>query len=179
MPEATSNQQWFYEEKGQRQPASEQQIVELIRSGKLTYGCLIWKIGLENWIPVEKTEFLQHLQATSPPPLTGASVNNTVVWLLASAPLLGYLLEAFVAGATGGGQRALSEGHYWYLTVFLNIALSLFDEKRLKNAGHDTRRFKGWVFIVPVYLYQRAKMLNQNLVHLIVWIGSFALTFFV
>ncbi|NWB89314.1 hypothetical protein HX830_31075 [Pseudomonas gingeri] len=102
-----------------------------------------------------------------------------MVWLLAFGPLLGYLLEAFVAGATGGGQRALSEGHYWYLTVILNVALSLFDEKRLKKAGHDTRRFKGWVFIVPVYLYQRAKMLNQNLAYFIVWIGSFALTLLV
>ncbi|WP_191486375.1 GYF domain-containing protein [Pseudomonas sp. FEN] len=176
MPEATSSEQWFYEEKGQRQAANEQQIVALIRSGKLTYGSLIWKKGLENWIQLERTEFLQHLQTASPPPLTGASVNNTLVWLLAFAPLLGYLLEAFVAGATGGGQRALSEGRYWYLTVILNVALSLFDEKRLKKAGHDTRRFKGWVFIVPVYLYQRAKMLNQNLAYFIVWIGSFALT---
>jgi hypothetical protein len=91
---------------------------------------------------------------------------------------LGYLLEAFIAGATGGGQRALSEGHYWYLTVLLNISLSLFDEKRLKNAGHETRRLKGWVFIVPVYLYQRAKMLNQNLAYFIVWLGSFAITLF-
>lgn len=179
MLEATHNPQWLYEEKGQRQPANEQQIVELIRSGKLTYGCLIWKTGLENWIQVERTEFLPHLQSTSPLPLTEARVNNTGVWLLAFAPLLSYLLEAFVAGATGGGHRALSEGHCWYLTVFLNIALSLFDEKRLKSAGHDTHRFKGWMFIVPVYLYQRAKMLNQSLAYFFVWIGSFALTFFI
>ncbi|NWB84344.1 GYF domain-containing protein [Pseudomonas gingeri] len=50
MPEATSSEQWFYEEKGQRQVANEQQIVALIRSGKLTYGSLIWKKGLDNWI---------------------------------------------------------------------------------------------------------------------------------
>lgn len=179
MPEATSSEQWFYEEKGQRQAANGQQIIDLIRSGKLTYGSLIWRKGLENWIQLERTEFLQHLQATSPPPLTGASVNNTLVWLLAFAPLLGYLLEAFVAGAMGGSQSARSEGQYWYLTVILNVALSLFDEKRLKKAGHDTSRFKGWVFIVPIYLYQRAKMLKQNLAYFIVWIVSFALTMFV
>ena len=183
MPEMKGSDQWFYEEKGERQAIDEQKIVTFIRSGKLTYGSLVWKKGLDSWIQIEKTEFLKHLHEVSPPPLTGASVNNTLVWLLAFAPILGYLMEAFVAGAVGGSalqvENAMRENHYWYLTVILNIALSLFDEKRLKKAGHDTSRFKGWVLIVPVYLYQRAKLLKQSLAYFIVWIVSFALTFLV
>ena len=31
------------------------------------------------------------------------------------------------------------------------------------------------VWLIPVYLYQRAKVLNQNLAYFIVWIVCFAL----
>ncbi|MNV96327.1 hypothetical protein D3C71_1913180 [compost metagenome] len=93
--------------------------------------------------------------------------------------MLGYLLEAFVAGATGARESALYDGQYWYLSVLLNIALSLFDEQQLKKAGHDTSRFKGWVFLVPVYLYQRAKMLKHNLAYFIVWLACLAFTLLV
>ncbi|MEB0148714.1 MULTISPECIES: DUF4339 domain-containing protein [unclassified Pseudomonas] len=112
-------------------------------------------------------ELGHHLAVLSPPPLTGAGVSNTLAWLLAFAPIIGYLLEAFVASLMGnsGAQlnHALADNRYWYVSLILNISLSLFDEMRLKQTGHDTSRFKSWAFIVPVYLYQRAKMLNQKL----------------
>ena len=49
------------------------------------------------------------------------------------------------------------------------------DEKLLKNAGHDTKRLGWWAcLIVPVYLYKRAKALNQSkwyfIAFLICWV---------
>ncbi|WP_186350706.1 hypothetical protein [Pseudomonas fragi] len=65
-----------------------------------------------------------------------------------------------------------------FISIILNIALSYFDEKRLQKAGHDTSKFKGMVWLVPVYLFQRAKALNQNMAFFAVWIVSFALVLF-
>ena len=56
----------------------------------------------------------------------------------------------------------------------LNLFLSVLDERRLRKAGHDTEDFKGWVWLVPVYLYQRAKATRQNLAYFMVWIACFA-----
>ena len=72
----------------------------------------------------------------------------------------------------------MANSKYWFVTLGLNIALAFFDEKRLKNAGHNTDKFKGWVWLVPVYLYQRAKATKQNLAYFIVWIVCFVLVLF-
>jgi hypothetical protein len=77
-----------------------------------------------------------------------------------------------------GAQVAMANSKYWFVTLGLNIALAFFDEKRLKNAGHNTDKFKGWVWLVPVYLYQRAKATKQNLAYFIVWIVCFVLVLF-
>ena len=106
-------------------------------------------------------------------------MSNTLVWVLAFAPIIGYLMEWFVAGALNGSEaaakRAMENASYWYITLALNLLLSFFDEKRLQKAGHNTSRFRGWVWLVPVYLYQRAKNLQQNLAYFIVWLVTFAL----
>lgn len=174
----TTENSWFYEEKGERKGGFDQrQIIALIHGGKLTYGSMVWKKGMPGWAQIEQTELRPHLEEVSPPPLIGAGVNNKIVWLLAFAPLIGYLLESFVAGLFGSTEaqweRAMANNRYWYVTLILNIALCVLDEKRLKQAGHDVSRFKGWVFVVPVYLYQRAKLLNQNLAYFITWIVCF------
>ena len=57
----------------------------------------------------------------------------------------------------------------------LNIGLSFWDEKRLQEGGLNTEKFKGWVWLVPVYLFQRAKALKHNMAYFAVWIGAFVL----
>ena len=178
-----SEKNWFYEENGQRQGGlDEQAIIALIHSGKLSYGSAVWRKGLSDWTRLEDTELRPHLERLSPPPLAGRQVNNSLVWVLAFAPLIGYLLEWIVAFAVHDSEyraeQAMAETSYWYVTPLLNILLSFLDEKRLQRAGHDTRRFKGWVWLVPVYLYQRAQALGQNLAYFAVWIACFALVLF-
>jgi len=129
---------------------------------------------------IENTELHTHLDESSPPPLTGEHVNNTVVWVLAFAPIIGLMLEYFVAGVVYSDNQDLAEaaasgGTFWYITLILNIALSYWDEKRLKKAGTNTEKFSGWVWLVPVYLFQRAKALKQNRAYFIVWIVCFVL----
>lgn len=170
---------WYYEDAGTRRGGiSESAMISLIKSGKVGYGSIIWREGYQNWTPIENTELRTHLGVMAPPPLMGEHVNNTIVWILAFAPLIGQFMENVIAGAIHGdtllASVAVQSGQYWYVTLILNICLSFFDETKLSKAGHDTKKFKGWLWLVPVYLYQRSKKLNQNLSYLIVWIVCFA-----
>ena len=177
---STTADKWFYEEKGQRLGGiDESAMIAMIQSGKLRHGSSVWKQGFADWVKLEDTPLRIHLDQISPPPLTGQQVSNTLVWVLAFAPILGLFLESFVAMLVYDNENralnAVSDGKFFYITVALNILLCVLDEKRLQKAGHNTSAFKGWVWIVPVYLYQRAKQLKQNLAYFAVWIACFVL----
>ena len=177
---ATEDGIWFYEENGQRKgPVSESEIIKFIKSSVVSNGSSVWKKGFPDWLKIENTDLRIHLDDSAPPPLAGEHINNTLVWVLAFAPLIGYFLEWIVAVAVHGdnsiAQHAMANSKYWFVTLGLNIALAFFDEEQLKRAGHNTDKFKGLVWIVPVYLYQRAEATKQNLVYFNVWIGCFVL----
>lgn len=158
--------------------ASKQEMVWLLSSGSLSYGSSVWISDFKEWAKLEDTPLRQHLQQT-PPTLTGSRVNNALAWVLAFATIIGYLMEWFAAGAPNGNEaaaaRAMENASYWYITLALNLLLPFFDEKRLQKAGHSTSCFRGWVWLMPVYLYQRAKNLQQSLAYFIVWLVYFAL----
>lgn len=181
---------WFYEEQGQRKgPLPESRIIPLIKASNIKRNTLVWKKGFNDWKKVEDTELNAHLHrivstnTDLPPPLAREHVSNRIVWILAFAPILGYFLEYFVAGAyyedVEAAQDAVLDNKFWFVTLILNIGLSYLDAQRLKSAGYDTEKIKGWVWLVPVYLYQRAKHMHHSLVHFIVWLVSFATILFV
>ncbi len=182
--EVAMENKWFYEDKGQRKgPVSEDELIKLIKSSIISHGSSVWKEGFPDWLKVENTDLRIYLDNSSPPPLSGEHINNTIIWFLAFAPLIGYFLEWIVAGAVHGNnqfaaQVAMANSKYWFVTLALNIGLSVLDEKKLKKAGHNTDKFKGWVWLVPVYLFQRAKATKQNLAYFIVWIVCFVLVLF-
>jgi len=65
----------------------------------------------------------------------------------------------------------------WWVTVALNISLCLLDEKKIKAAGYNTSKFgKLWLFLVPVYLFRRAKYLKQKPTYAWVWVVVFILS---
>ncbi|MBF0530738.1 MAG: hypothetical protein HQK55_16025 [Deltaproteobacteria bacterium] len=105
-------------------------------------------------------------------PLCGVAVKNTGVWILAFAPILGAILQAFLSGLLSAELNRL-----WWVTIALNVGLSYFDDYNLKSAGHDTRSFGGWAWLVPVYLYKRATALKQSKGYFIVWMCCFLLSF--
>jgi len=174
--------QWFYEEQGKRiGGVSEAQIIQMIKSGKLTHGSSVWKKGFADWKRLEETDLRSFIDDVAPPPLRGAHVRNSVVWVLAFAPLIGSFLEYLFAQAINSNsyvaERAYGEGNYWFISLLLNVVLSLWDARQLKAAGTDTQQFGRWALVVPVYLFQRAKALKQNLAYFIVWVVCFVLVF--
>lgn len=179
----TQDRVWYFEDKGKRKgPVSEIELNELINMGKVTYGTAIWKAGFSGWVKVEDTEFRHQLATISAPPLLGKNVNNTIVWIVAFAPIIGLFLEYVISGAVYGdnmfAQLRVKSGEFWYVTLTLNLILCALDERYLKSAGHNTNNFLGWVWLIPVYLYKRAKTLDQGPAYLIVWCICFALAFF-
>lgn len=179
--EHNNDQTWFYEQRGERKgPVSEQTIITMIHEKIISHGSHVWQKGFPDWLLVENTNLRVHLDNDTPPPLSGERVDNSIVWILAFAPVIGYFLEWMVAYSRSGGVDLvawidMANSKYWFITLILNIGLSMYDERKLKKAGHDTARFKGFVWIVPVYLYKRAKYTKQSLAYLYVWIASFVL----
>ncbi len=173
---------WYYEEKGERKgPVTEAAIQQLVKAGKLAKDGIVWKKGMQDWAKIEDSDFKSHIDDSLPPPLSGDKVNNTVIWTLAFAPIIGNVLEYMVARIVSHDDQVASfmaqTGKYWFITVALNVGLSYYDAHCLQRAGHDTGTFKGMAWLIPVYLYQRSKALKQNLSYCIVWIICFAIIF--
>ena len=160
---------WHYEANGKSVgPVSINEIEGLIGSGAVDRDTLVWKQGQSDWKRAIETELEHHFM--TPPPVLAEKVNNTYVWVLAFAPAIGAFLEGFISGAAGVSMDSL-----WWVTLVLNIILCAVDNKVLGNAGYDTSKFKGWLWLVPVYMFQRAKALNQGKAYFIVWLVTFFL----
>ena len=125
---------------------------------------------MPDWETILNSKFADLVRdPNAPPPLTGEAVDNTIIWVLAFAPLIGVILEGFFSGLTGIPETAL-----WFITLMLNVILGYADEKKLKAAGHDTSKM-GAAWLVPVYLFKRAKILKHNYAYFIVWCVLFGL----
>ncbi len=61
------------------------------------------------------------------------------------------------------------------MTLALNIILSIADEKKLRKAGYDTSKM-GSAWLIPVYLFRRAELLNQKNAYFWVWLIMFILS---
>jgi hypothetical protein len=189
----TSSALWWYEIDGEKKgPIDETKIVTMINTNQIGNNNLVWKEGMGQWASLKDTPFEQYFRKDQPPPITGENVNNKIVWWLAFAPILGkmlegFFLELFYPAPVVDFQSNSSMDNYlgylthtnfdafWFVTLALNVFLCLQDEKKLKNAGHDTKKL-GSVFVVPVYLFKRAEMLKQNNAYFWVWIICFVLT---
>jgi len=166
-----SNLEWHYSTDGQRfGPVQEDQIIELIKQKKITEHSLVWQKSMPEWQSILTSKFADLVRdPNTPPPLTGTAVSNTIIWVLAFAPLIGSSLEGACSGVTG-----IPKPSFWFITLILNIILAYMDDRKLKAAGHDTSKM-GAAWLIPVYLFKRAKVLKHNYAYFIVWCVLFGL----
>lgn len=174
--DTASMKKWFYEEKGEKKgPVSEKEIGKLIHSGTLSPDCQVWKEGFAKWENVSETELSAYINKTLPPPISGERVNNNFVWVVAFAPIIGLILTEIAIGMFNVRANHI-DTCFNIIVIAINVTFCILDERELKKAGHDTSKFqKWWMFLIPVYLYKRAKRLNQGLAYFIVWIVCFSL----
>lgn len=102
------------------------------------------------------------LKSTKPRPIPTGKAKSGYAWSLAFVPLMGILLQ-------GLGGLAI------WLVIGLNVLFCILDESQLKKSGFGAPNV-WWLFLVPVYLYQRANFVGDNLAYFFVWIGCFILS---
>lgn len=85
-------------------------------------------------------------------------IDNTLIWILAFVPIIGTVWKFGII-----------------LFLLVNCILTYFDEKNLKKLGCDTTEL-GNTWLIPVYLYNRAKMFDHDMGYFIVWCITFILS---
>jgi hypothetical protein len=164
------SREWYLATDGRKSgPLSEDLLMELIRQGKVSHTSLVWTKPMSSWQPVLMSKFAELVRdPTAPPPLAITSVNNTLVWILACAPIIGIFIERGII------MYSNTTFPLWWITVVLNITLVYLDESQLKSSGHDTSAL-GPVFLIPIYLYRRRTILKHPLGYDFLWVISFGL----
>jgi hypothetical protein len=152
-------------------PVNQDILINLIENKTLIGENLIWRKGYSDWSKVQDSELKEFLLTDTPPPLTGAGVDNSVIWILALVPLLRLIIEIIYAENYGKMSRTDS----FFLAFILNLGLASWDHYKLENAGHKTANF-GWVIFVPVYLWKRATLTKQSRTYFWIWIVLYILS---
>jgi GYF domain 2 len=174
LPDASTHMEqavegWYYVSNGTRAgPLDGARMRQLLAAGTMTNATQVWKPGFGGWMPAGETALRQ--TPTEPPPVPGSAVNNGLVWTVAFVPLAGSIL-GLMLGLVG-----------WPLAILflaVNITLCFIDSGVLGKAGYDTSAFGGWAFLIPVYLYRRAKALDQSLAYFATWMVCFFLSLFI
>ena len=97
-------------------------------------------------------------------------IRTDYVWCLAFAPLIGELLQLIIAETTGSNSEDL-----FYITIGLNIFLSYLDSKEVHKAGFNGKLLdESW--LIPAYLYERARILKQSPIYLWIWIACLVIS---
>lgn len=163
---------WYYHDSSGNRvgPVPSPRMRQFIKNNHTIYRTTkVWREGMAEWKKAEETELSRLFEG--PPPLIGTDVDNTFVWILAFAPIIGINLQVILA--TLFHTR---ESRFWLITIGLNILLAILDERKLTAAGHNPRALGlGPTWLVPVYLYKRAKALKQSMSYFIVWIIMFVI----
>lgn len=164
---------WFYEKDGVRVgPVDEAAIKDLIARAALHHGSLVWSASLgHEWRTLQATPL--GMAVMGPPPLPATHVKNGLAWLLAFVPLIGLVVELVLGLQWDYQPMELFLGYFLINTVF-----AFLDGRNIKKSGHDTRRISYffWIWLVPVYLFQRARALNQSKAYFWTWLVMFVLS---
>lgn len=111
-----------------------------------------------------KQQYESNFEPDAPPENTMAPVSNLIIWIVALSPVLGVCLELAGLVLIGLPVPILPE----IIVLSLSIYFAYADRNRLQAAGHDTSGM-GPPWLVPVYLFKRARILKQKFTYLIVW----------
>jgi len=66
---------WWYSEKDNKTgPVEIDEIKRLLLSGKISTKTMIWREGMESWLPLEEVKELEEVKAVLPPPLPPKAV---------------------------------------------------------------------------------------------------------
>lgn len=183
-PIKDSGDEWYYVDNGTRKgPISASEIQDLLKQKKLDGDDQIWRKGMKEWSSVRNSE-LSALVESEPPPVSGQHIGNSLVWIIAMVPLAVGLIDASLASdpsvvlakgiAPYVGKSVQAPHVPWTVPVAIYTLLGLWDEHRLKKAGHSSKWMTGFAaLLTPIYLFMRAKKLKQRPTYAITWVALF------
>jgi hypothetical protein len=174
---ATDEVGWFYTQAGQRRgPVPADTLQKLLISQTIDGDTPVWRKGQADWQPLRATEFSAQL-TDLPPPVAATQLNNSVVWMLAFAPLAYLALDIAILGYQNehpNQDHSFTTALTWLIPVAVNCGLCLLDDRQLREAGYNSARLTFFaVVLAPVYLFMRAKILRLTPTYGFVWIASF------
>lgn len=173
-----TSRRWFYEIKGrQTGPVTTDVIRELLHQGTVSHETLVWNETFgQSWKPIRDTDIIISGKDT-PPPLPATHVNNTFAWLLVLVPVVG----AFGEKAVGDLGVRPPLGALFLAYAVVNTAIALVDAKHIAGSGRNTNNISlgVWFWLIPAYLFQRARALRQSFAYFWAWIVSLAAAIFI
>ena len=120
-----------------------------------------WEAWTMNWSASE-----YNLESDAPPEHPVPPVSNLIIWMLALSPIVGIFFELSGFVLIGLPIPIFPD----VVVLALSIYFGYVDQKKLKTIGHDTSKM-GPPWLLPIYLFKRARILKHKLTYLIVWCG--------
>ena len=192
---------YYYVKDGERQgPLSIDEIRNLINSKVISHATQVWMSGWAEWKKASETD-LSICFADAPPPILAGHMSNGYVWMLSFIPIPAIIIQSYMARIIASimspdipsnvgvsdifthllQQQNLINNTFnslWIVPLLLNVSLIFLDTKNMRKAGYDVAIFKWWMWLfVPVYIYQRDKMVGAGITRAIVWIIVFMISF--
>lgn len=100
-----------------------------------------------------------------------SQVTDGFAWTLAVLPIILVLVNAVLLASYSPGWVSYA------ISFALGSGLVIADSKRLEARGYKLNMWLGF-FLIPVYLYNRSRMLKQGQAMLITWSVLFVLSLF-
>ena len=164
---------WFYESRGNRiGPIPQDELQGLHASGEIYDNTLVWnKEASSEW----RTYAMSGLSASGddPPPLPTTHVNNAYAWALALVPIIGAVIEKVASNSV---PRLNINSPTTYVIYFVAyVFLGARDARQIERSGRNRNSvsLKGFVWLAPVYLVQRARALGHKPILIFVWLAAF------
>lgn len=166
---------WFYHRAGARVgPINDAEMGRLVGDGSVKGETLVWHAALGTaFVPLATTGLAPVM--TEPPALPASAVDDTLAWILVALPLVAALIEA------GTGWKGPMIAGWPIAPIAANWLISALDERRVRRSGvsDGSITLGRWIWLVPVYLYQRARALKGPKYYFLAWLASFAASLFV
>jgi len=106
------------------------------------------------------------LKSYASPGSAAVPADNRIIWILAVSPIVGIFFELLGLALIGMPWLIYPD----IIALALSIYLGYIDKQRLETMGHDTSQL-GPPWLVPVYLFKRARRLKHKLTYFTVWCG--------